>query len=155
MNTVITNQNYIQIVEQLINRAQKEILMTVFCARFKKSNNYPGSKTILEALARAQARNVDIAILLHGGTNFSRVSKWNKASLRRFRDFGLTPKIAASDITLHAKLIIIDEKILIAGSHNLTESSLTRTQELSVAIEDPTLALQARTFFYPLWNRTE
>lgn len=153
MNTLITNQNYIQIVEHLINQATKEILMTVFCARFIKSNNYPGSKTILKALARAQTRNVDVGILLHGGTNFSRVSKWNKASLRIFRDFGLTPKIAAPDITLHSKLIIIDGKILIVGSHNLTESSLTRTQELSVAIEDNDLAQQARTFFYPLWNR--
>lgn len=152
MNGLITDQNYAPVVESLISSATKEILMSIFCARFKKRNNYQGSKTILEALSKAQNRKVAVNILLHGGKNYSIITRWNRAGLKTFRSFGLRPKLAASEKTIHCKFIIIDGKIAVIGSHNLTESSLTRINEVSVVVEDFIVAQKLRDYFLTLWQ---
>ena len=153
MNQLITDQNYVKIVGELIRLAKEEILMSVFCARFKARNNYQGSKTILEELSKAQDKKVKVNILLHGGKNYSIIAKWNKASIKTFRNFGLRPKFAVPEVTLHSKFLVIDGNTLVIGSHNLTESSLTRTQEVSVVMEDYIIAQRAKKYFMELWNK--
>jgi phosphatidylserine/phosphatidylglycerophosphate/cardiolipin synthase-like enzyme len=48
--------------------------------------------------------------------------------------------------TTHTKLIVIDQRLVLLGSHNLTQSALKYNNEISVLINRPELAREARTY---------
>lgn len=52
---------------------------------------------------------------------------------------------------LHAKLMILDRKIAILGSHNYTMSAFTTNYEVSVILRDFEVVLRLRQFFYNIW----
>ncbi|MEM4546663.1 MAG: phospholipase D-like domain-containing protein, partial [Nitrososphaerota archaeon] len=54
--------------------------------------------------------------------------------------------------TTHAKLIIIDNETVIIGSHNWTESALTRNHETSIMIQDKETATKLTNYFMRIWN---
>ncbi len=52
--------------------------------------------------------------------------------------------------TMHNKLIVIDQRLILLGSHNLTQSALKYNNEMSVLIDRPELAREARAYMLSL-----
>lgn len=52
---------------------------------------------------------------------------------------------------VHAKLMIIDGKIAIVGSHNYTMGAFTTNYEISVIIQEEEIVKRLRQFFNNLW----
>ena len=48
--------------------------------------------------------------------------------------------------TSHAKVVVIDDRYVFLGSHNLTHSALSRNNELSVRIDSPEMARQITSY---------
>jgi phosphatidylserine/phosphatidylglycerophosphate/cardiolipin synthase-like enzyme len=59
-----------------------------------------------------------------------------------FRQAGLDVRLDGSEGMMHHKVIIIDEKIVITGSYNFTNSAETRNDENVVIIFSPEAAAQ-------------
>ena len=53
---------------------------------------------------------------------------------------------------LHVKLMIIDDKIAILGSHNYTMSAFTLNYEVSIATEEKEVVNRLKFFFKNLWS---
>jgi len=51
---------------------------------------------------------------------------------------------------MHNKLIVIDQRLILLGSHNLTQSALKYNNEMSVLIDRPELAREARAYMLSL-----
>ena len=49
-------------------------------------------------------------------------------------------------VTTYNKVVVIDNRYLYLGSHNLTQSALQHNNELSVLIDSPELAAEALAF---------
>lgn len=64
---------------------------------------------------------------------------------------GLKIKQWQSKKLLHTKLMIIDNEIVILGSHNYTMSAFTINYEVSVIIQDKEVVNRLRTYFESLW----
>lgn len=60
-------------------------------------------------------------------------------------------KKSYSKKTLHTKLMIIDNKIAILGSHNYTMNAFTINHEVSVIIRDPKVVQRLNQYFNNLW----
>lgn len=64
-------------------------------------------------------------------------------------------KIKARELTtarkLHAKLMIIDGKTAILGSHNYTMGAFTLNYEISIITQDEEVVKRLRQFFNNLW----
>lgn len=64
-------------------------------------------------------------------------------------------KIKARELTttrkLHAKLMIIDGKTAILGSHNYTMGAFTLNYEISIITQDKEVVKRLRQFFNNLW----
>jgi phosphatidylserine/phosphatidylglycerophosphate/cardiolipin synthase-like enzyme len=48
--------------------------------------------------------------------------------------------------TTHTKLVVIDQRFILLGSHNLTQSALKYNNEISILLDNPDLAREAREY---------
>lgn len=53
---------------------------------------------------------------------------------------------------LHEKLLVLDERITLIGSHNLSKASLTSNHDTTLAVESARLAQQAKRLFWTRWR---
>jgi len=65
---------------------------------------------------------------------------------------GIDVRIPMSKSLLHTKFIIIDDTILVMGSHNFSQSAFTTNFETSVIIDDSLEINDFILFFNSIWQ---
>lgn len=65
---------------------------------------------------------------------------------------GINARAVINTRMLHAKALVIDERTLVLGSHNLTKRATTDNYEVSVAIQEYEPVAQFITWFDALWG---
>jgi len=65
---------------------------------------------------------------------------------------GIKVKKTNSKKTIHTKLIIIDNKIVIIGSHNYTMNAFTINYEVSIIIQNQDFSERLNEYFNNLWS---
>lgn len=93
------------------------------------------------AIAQKAKLGVDIQAILN-----------RKTQANYLRHYGIKTRTFPSDRTMHTKAILIDEKILILGSHNLSLLGTARNFEVSVLIQDVESCLQFDEYFTKMWR---
>lgn len=78
----------------------------------------------------------------------------NAFSMRRFKDAHFDVRFLNSGDTLHAKLFILDNRIAIFGSHNLTTKSVVSRYDISLLLDDPSLLTYFADYFNLLWQNS-
>lgn len=68
------------------------------------------------------------------------------------RSVGVQVKKHISAHLLHLKMILIDDKIVITGSHNYTQSAFQANRELSVILSDGVDTSEFSKFFNNIWQ---
>lgn len=76
----------------------------------------------------------------------------NKFSVRRFQEAHFNVRYLHSGDTQHAKLIILDQKLAIFGSHNFTTKSVISNYDISLLLDDPALLTYFIAYFNRLWH---
>jgi phosphatidylserine/phosphatidylglycerophosphate/cardiolipin synthase-like enzyme len=66
----------------------------------------------------------------------------NRRAYERLKKIGIDVKFDQPETVTHWKVVIIDTKQVLIGSHNWTGNSLARTEELSVLVNSPTVAAE-------------
>jgi phosphatidylserine/phosphatidylglycerophosphate/cardiolipin synthase-like enzyme len=102
----------------------------------------PGSPAQLfnQAFVRALRRGVAVRAIVNNDDIASRLNALG-AEARRLKTKNL----------VHCKLMLIDKKTVIVGSHNYTQSAFTQNLELSVVFEAPDAVLRIDQFFDNIW----
>lgn len=102
-------------------------------------------QALLMALGMAARRGVRVDLLLPGRSNH-RLSDWARGrALRAMAQSGAHVWLAPN--MLHAKLVIVDDQLALAGSANLDNRSLFLNYELMVAFHDQASVGQFRDWF--------
>jgi len=122
----IIGKEFPEKVIPLIDEAKQTIRIVVFDWRWYPNDPANPVQLFNQALVRATRRGVDIKAI----TNIDEI-------VRILNSQKIKAKKLASKTLVHVKMMIIDEKILIIGSHNYTQSAFTMNQEVSVIIRDP------------------
>ncbi len=143
---ILTNENYFPALIKAIDEAQSEIFMSIFS--FKTGvhkNSYPDR--IAGHLAKAVKRGVAVTVLLETSDRGDKeLNAQNRRTGKLLQDDGVNVYFDSPRTTTHTKLIVIDERVVILGSHNLTQSGLKYNNEISILIERPDLARRARNY---------
>ena len=136
-----------------IREAQREVLI----ATYKMGYNGRASKrhlnALVEALHQASKRGVQVRCLLNMDRENTQIGRINARASRLLEKRGVITRKGQRGRTIHAKLVIIDEEMIIVGSHNLSESSLCRNFEVSLLIRDPIIALDLKQIYQKEWER--
>ena len=137
----IIGKQFPGVVIPLIDKSKSSIKIVVFDWRWYP--NEPGNPCQLfnQSIVRAVRRGVDVRVVAN-----------NDEIVQILQSVGVYAKKLLTKNLVHAKIIIIDEKIVILGSHNYTQSAFTMNFEISAVQDDADCAKQFLQFFNSLFN---
>jgi phosphatidylserine/phosphatidylglycerophosphate/cardiolipin synthase-like enzyme len=143
---LLTNEDYFPALLKAIDEAQSEIFMSIFS--FKAGvhkNSYPD--IILAHLARAVKRGIKVIVILEntGGYDY-KLDAENQKTKQLLEEESVKVYFDSPRQTTHTKLIVIDERLVFLGSHNLTQAALKYNNEISILLDRPDLAKRARNY---------
>ena len=104
-------------------------------------------KGITQALINAHKRGIDIKIILDANN-----CAMKKSTHKQLRGAGIQVKIENYAGKLHSKTMIIDNKYLVIGSMNFSNSGENKNDENTLIIENQDFAKNYRNFFLYLWK---
>jgi phosphatidylserine/phosphatidylglycerophosphate/cardiolipin synthase-like enzyme len=107
---------------------------------------YPGATEhpvmqLTDALARAASRRVCVRVL--GSNALTRA---------RLEQLGIKCRGLYAEKMVHAKVMVIDDEVVIIGSHNYTASAMFRNLEISIIANLGDAATEWRRYFDGLWG---
>jgi phosphatidylserine/phosphatidylglycerophosphate/cardiolipin synthase-like enzyme len=137
---LLNDEKYYYYVLNLISSAKKEINIIMFSIyKCKKTED------ILHELINARKRGVMVRVILDGEVESNRLIKHLLSSER------IPVKLTERQRT-HNKLIIVDDEIVVLGSHNWTDKALFENRESSVAIIDKKIVNKEKDYFESVWG---
>jgi len=143
---ILTNEDYFPVLLQTIDEAQNEIFISIFSFKTnERKNSYPDR--ILSHLAQAVKRGVKVYVILETTDNKSdKLNIQNKQTGKLLEEKGIYVFFDSTRKTTHTKLVVIDQRRLLLGSHNFTQSALRYNNEISVLLDSPDMAGNARNY---------
>jgi len=102
-------------------------------------------------LAQAQAGK-KVRVLLNKEGRGQHLMAINMKAARFLGEAGIRVKFGRTFPITHAKLWIIDDDVVVLGSHNLSNRSVTVNNESSVMIKGRAVAVEFRRYFNVLWG---
>lgn len=136
----LTGRDYYPELIKLIRNAQKSIYITMFIATYHPDHPKSPSNKLLQELVNAHKRGVKVRVILEQKRTYSHKEQYNDLAYLFLKDAGIQIYLDSPSTKLHDKLIIIDERIIIIGSHNWSKSALDRNRETSIVNICPALA---------------
>jgi phosphatidylserine/phosphatidylglycerophosphate/cardiolipin synthase-like enzyme len=146
---LLTDGDYVKALLSAIDRARKEIFLSAYLFRtIADARGYP--EAVLSRLIAAAGRGVRVEVVLERNQEADPLSRSNAETAARLRKGGIRVCLEAPDRITHTKLVVIDRRYVLIGSHNLTQSALGYNHEASVWIDSERLAEEALRYLYAL-----
>jgi len=140
LNTIIGNE-FLKKVLPILKEAKKEIDIIVFDWRWYPDQvGYSIQKFNQEIIQKAKS-GVNIRAILN-----------TKDTEKILKEQGIKTNIRDFGGLLHTKLMIIDDQIVIIGSHNYTYNAFETNFEASVIIDDKDIAQIFKEYFLSFWR---
>ncbi len=144
---LITDTNYFPMAKKIIQEAQASIRVMMFeMAYYEKFPKTPSNLLIKELIA-ARKRGVKVEVILEVKEDKDRASVRNRQSGKILAAGGLEVIYDSLHKTMHAKCLVVDEKIILLGSTNWTFYALTNNNEVSLLLRSPELARELIKYF--------
>ena len=147
---LLPDEKYIVAVSRLIASANKSVHVIMYVAKYdpKQSAEEDPANMLLELLASAKRRGLDVRVVVDDVTkqSYPETIEFLKS---RGVPVRLDPK---AGVTTHAKVVIVDGEWVVIGSHNWTQSALSRNREYSILIRSSELAAKVEEYFEELWS---
>lgn len=119
----IISKDFPKVVIPLVDSALFSVDVIVFDWRFYKNDPESSVSKFNEAIARAVARGVKVRCLVQNG-----------GVVLSLKAIGCNARLLNSKRILHTKLLIIDKKKVVLGSHNYTKSAFESNYEASIFV---------------------
>lgn len=147
MEVVVTGPGHIadypRLAERLIAGAQQRIRVQQYVVRLDGDGPVAG---LLAALVAAQARGVDVRVALDRGKLYQSDAPdpKNDEAAAWLTAHGIAVVWDEVSRTSHAKVLLVDDRQALIGSHNWTRAALFDNREASVLLSDPTAVAPIR-----------
>jgi competence ComEA-like helix-hairpin-helix protein len=136
---VLADADYFPALLDIIRGSAARIDLTMFVFKTSESpQNRPGM--VAAALISAAERGVAVRVFLEKSGYDATLNKTNEQTGRQLRKHGIEVIFDAPNTTTHAKLVVIDGRYSFVGSHNFTHAALKNNHEVSLLVDDHSLA---------------
>ncbi|TGU75161.1 phospholipase [Geomonas terrae] len=140
--TVLADASYQGTLREKIRGAKRRIICAFYL--FKATDRKGNAPALIAAdLADAKRRGVEVKVILEGDDE---VARENRAVAGYLTRKGVQVLFPRGRRTTHAKAVVIDDRFVLIGSHNLSHAALTKNRELSVLLDAPELAAQVTRY---------
>jgi glycosyltransferase involved in cell wall biosynthesis len=129
---------------RLIAAARARISVVLYVARLDEDGPV---EHLVEALSAAARRGVVVRVVLDRGRDWrtGAIDSKNQEIAERLAHSGVRVVLDEEERTTHAKVMVVDDRQVVVGSHNWTRSALVANREWSLLIDDPEVAAQIQT----------
>lgn len=137
--TDLSDRKYEQTLIQLLDNAKEAIVISMYSINPGTGEKNP-VKLLLNDLLEARKRGVSVTMYLNTrfmGTEETEESFIESLAFKELKDAGCTIYLMPSSRRLHDKLIIIDNRYVVVGSTNWSNSALRRNFESNTLIDSP------------------
>ncbi len=138
----LNNREYFPAAQKAISKAKKSILLVMYLISFNKENKNSKVSQLMDELVKAKLRGVEVKAILdyqRTGSTFA-AGEVNFEAFDFFKDNGIEAYFDSVGAYTHTKAMVIDERIIISGSHNWSDAAFVRNNETSFLIDSPKLA---------------
>jgi len=111
-------------------------------------------QTLLDIFSKKLDEGVSISILLNDKFPTGWLKTREEEERQRLRGIGVNVKTYPRKTILHSKLILIDRKIALTGSVNLTTESMTKNHEILIRITEQPAIKRLTEIFFTAWKNS-
>lgn len=133
----LIGSQYVKELIPIINDARKSIDILMYDWRWYPDNPQHALSLLNQAFVRAIARGVQVRAVVN-----------SRQLVPPLLAVGIKAKTITSGRVLHSKLILIDDEILVIGSHNMTRNACNTNLESSLVVSIP----EGQTRFHEYFN---
>lgn len=138
----IPPERYFETALAEIRKAESSIQLYMYLISPPQKRLESKVHRLVDALAEAGERGVEVQVVLdrnidwneEGAFGFQDPTRGNEEAYHYLRERGVKVLFDDQAVLLHAKVLVIDEKTVILGSTNWSETSLTRNWEANALI---------------------
>jgi phosphatidylserine/phosphatidylglycerophosphate/cardiolipin synthase-like enzyme len=142
---LLADSDYFPALMGSVRNARRSIDLVMYLWKLTKSpKNKP--RQLVRALGDARRRGVEVRVVLENSEYDRDINRANQETALLLKQERIKVFFDSQSITTHAKLAIIDGRFIFLGSHNLTQSALGHNHELSILLDDPTLAARLTAY---------
>ncbi len=135
-----------------IGAAQKSIDLVMYLWKISaRIDNKPGE--LVRALGAAGRRGVTVRVVLENSGHDEELNRTNREAAAQLQLEGITAVFDSPAVTTHVKMVVVDQRFCLIGSHNLTQSALGRNHEISILLDNPRLAGELGTYVESLLGK--
>jgi competence ComEA-like helix-hairpin-helix protein len=151
---LLRDSNYYYFTQKLLKTARKKIRLVMFFFMFLDEKNHPSDKFMKE-LVKAKERGVNVKVILdHQDEDDPKASSIiNKGAFDYLRKNKIRVVFDTEEIATHTKLLLVDDKHVVVGSHNWTAGSFFVYRDTSVYINSGKLSDIYNSHFESLWKK--
>lgn len=136
MVKIIFDEAYKIEVAEAIKGARKNIRIMMFRAQRKVGYGKQEGNIYIFWLKKKVSQGVKVRVLLDITRRPGMPFKENYIISRGLMDAGVDCRELGKNRVCHAKVVVIDERIMVVGSHNWTTNSIKRNLEVSLMVKD-------------------
>ena len=136
MEKIIIGREYPTVINELVKNAKHSIKILIYDWRWYSSDVGSTIQKFNNEIIAATRRGVDVQALVNSDF-IAKPLEGCKISVKKIN----------SKKVMHVKMVIIDSKYLLIGSHNLTKNAFALNHEISALIEDVEAIKKCEDFF--------
>jgi phosphatidylserine/phosphatidylglycerophosphate/cardiolipin synthase-like enzyme len=136
MTQVIIGREYPQILTPLIEQTQHSIDILVYDWRWYANEPNSNVQKFNNAILQASKRGVKVRALVNNNI-LPTILQLENLSVKR----------VGTKSMMHVKMIILDQKKIVIGSHNFSKNAFEFNHEVSLLVEDEETISRCRKYF--------
>lgn len=144
--------DYPKRVIPLVVGAQNKIDILMYQWKWYSHESAGGVQKLNLAICRAAKRGVKVRVLLNIESHAHPITRINGRTAGFLEKAGVVIKWGSIGVTTHAKALLIDDDVLVLGSHNFSKGAFTRNQEASIIVKGREAIKDYRRYFDNLWR---
>jgi len=138
---------YLPYVKEALARAQSSI-------RILLSDGELDGNPLWEIVGAAAGRGVSVRVLLDRSDWSPSITNKNRPTIEYLKSHGIPARFDDPAVTTHAKLVVIDGKLVILGSSNWNVHAFTDQEQANIAVMDDRIGEAFSEYFDRLWAGT-
>lgn len=152
---IVRNEEYERRAIEIITSAQRSIFFSTFKIYLSREEKKGGGNLLLDTLLKKVQEGIKVQAMLQCGYDGTSLSRINRVAAKLLISAGAKVKYLEGKRVVHAKIILVDDLFVLAGSHNWSISSLRRNFEISFYFWGPEIVSPIAAFTEEEWERAK
>ena len=149
---ILKDEEFLPFASKLINEARHSVDVSTFKAELTRKPRGKKVALLFDKMIKKAQHGLPVRFLIGKPANFCHVPMTNLLTIRELAQAKVQVRHLKNSRTCHAKLIIVDNRAAILGSHNLSIKSCQYNFECSIYVDDPEIVANLSAFFLKAYD---